>query len=300
MIKVRFHGRGGHGVKTASRILGTAAFLEGYHVQDFPLYGAERRGAPIVAFTRIAGEPVLERGIIANPDVIIVADETLLNDPAAKPLQGMRSGGIVMVNTTMSVSQLWDHYHLAGQVVSLDLTEITMSIMGKTAALSTALGGVASKLVGFVKIKTLEEAVCQELRGINLSEGLLKQNLEVARESYMRTPSLPLREEKIKRSTKARTITLPYHDATIGTPSIYAEENAVLRKTGSWRVTKPVIDLEACTRCAICFVYCPDGAIVLDEESYPHIDYDHCKGCLICVEECPPQIISIEREVKAW
>lgn len=44
MIAVRFHGRGGQGAKTASRILGTAAFLEGFVAQDSPIYGAERRG----------------------------------------------------------------------------------------------------------------------------------------------------------------------------------------------------------------------------------------------------------------
>ena len=29
MLRVRFHGRGGQGAKVASRVLGTAAFLEG-------------------------------------------------------------------------------------------------------------------------------------------------------------------------------------------------------------------------------------------------------------------------------
>ena len=47
MRTVRFHGRGGQGAKTASRILGTAAFLEGFVAQDSPIYGAERRGAPL-------------------------------------------------------------------------------------------------------------------------------------------------------------------------------------------------------------------------------------------------------------
>lgn len=49
MIRVRFHGRGGQGAKTASRIVGTAAFLQGYTAQDSPIYGAERRGAPVAA-----------------------------------------------------------------------------------------------------------------------------------------------------------------------------------------------------------------------------------------------------------
>ena len=43
MYRIRFHGRGGQGMKTASRILGTAFFLSGYEVQDAPRYGAERR-----------------------------------------------------------------------------------------------------------------------------------------------------------------------------------------------------------------------------------------------------------------
>ena len=67
MKGIRFHGRGGQGMKTASRIVGTASFMEGYFAQDFPIYGAERRGAPIMAFTRLSNNPILERGIIANP-----------------------------------------------------------------------------------------------------------------------------------------------------------------------------------------------------------------------------------------
>jgi len=85
---VRFHGRCGQGAKTASRILGTAAFLDGFIAQDSPLHGAERRGAPVVAFTRIARAPILERGVIAQPDLVVVADETLLRDPAARVLEG--------------------------------------------------------------------------------------------------------------------------------------------------------------------------------------------------------------------
>ncbi len=54
MVRIRFHGRGGQGMKTASRIVGSAAFRAGYVVQDSPIYGAERRGAPMAALVRIA------------------------------------------------------------------------------------------------------------------------------------------------------------------------------------------------------------------------------------------------------
>ena len=49
MYRIRIHGRGGQGIKMASRVLGTALFRCGFTVQDAPKYGAERRGAQISA-----------------------------------------------------------------------------------------------------------------------------------------------------------------------------------------------------------------------------------------------------------
>ena len=77
-------------MKTASRILGSALFQQGYEVQDAPRYGAERRGAPIFAYVRADKKPINERGIIHRPDLVIVADDTLVAIPAAGVLAGMR------------------------------------------------------------------------------------------------------------------------------------------------------------------------------------------------------------------
>ena len=74
MFRIRFHGRGGQGMKTASRIVGTAAFRQGYFAQDSPVYGAERRGAPMIAFTRFDSQSILERGAVTAPDLIVIAD----------------------------------------------------------------------------------------------------------------------------------------------------------------------------------------------------------------------------------
>jgi len=63
MLRIRFHGRGGQGMKTASRIVSTAAFREGLSAQDSPIYGAERRGAPVAAFTRITNTPSIDYAV---------------------------------------------------------------------------------------------------------------------------------------------------------------------------------------------------------------------------------------------
>ena len=70
------HGFKPHGL-TAAQALGTAFFVEGFVVQDAPRYGAERRGAPIFAYVRAARPPIQERGVIARPDLAIVADDTV-------------------------------------------------------------------------------------------------------------------------------------------------------------------------------------------------------------------------------
>lgn len=66
-------------------------------------------------------------------------------------------------------------------------------------------------------------------------------------------------------------------------------------KTGNWRVEKPVIDYEKCIRCLICWLYCPEPAILRTGDEVK-IDYDYCKGCGICAEECPKKAITMVPE----
>ncbi|MFM2129618.1 MAG: hypothetical protein RL477_1164 [Pseudomonadota bacterium] len=100
MFRIRFHGRGGQGMKTASRILGTAFFNEGFEVQDAPRYGAERRGAPIFAYVRADRAPIFERGVIRNPDLVLVADETLVPIPVAGVLDGLDAHAVLVIAGT--------------------------------------------------------------------------------------------------------------------------------------------------------------------------------------------------------
>ena len=63
-------------------------------------------------------------------------------------------------------------------------------------------------------------------------------------------------------------------------------------KTGSWRNVTPVIDYEKCTRCMICWKFCPDLAITCTEP--PEIILEYCKGCGVCAEECPVKCIEMK------
>ncbi|MEM3550622.1 MAG: 4Fe-4S binding protein [Candidatus Bathyarchaeia archaeon] len=66
--------------------------------------------------------------------------------------------------------------------------------------------------------------------------------------------------------------------------------------TGNWRILRPNIQRETCSKCMICWLYCPDGVIRRDQEGYPEIDYNFCKGCGICANECPKKAIEMMEE----
>jgi len=72
--------------------------------------------------------------------------------------------------------------------------------------------------------------------------------------------------------------------------------NSVEYKTGSWRSKRPIRDEEKCIHCLICWAYCPDGAIIVENEKIKEINYDYCKGCGICANECPKEAITMEEE----
>jgi pyruvate ferredoxin oxidoreductase gamma subunit len=299
MLCVRFHGRGGHGVKTASRILGTAAFLGGMVAQDSPVYGAERRGAAITAFTRIDDELILERGVITQPDLVLIADETLLADPTARVLAGADTASAVFVNSCVDSQLLASRYEIACPVVSHDLTGIAADVIGRSSALSSVLGAVSCKLSGVVPEDRMIRAVREELESLGLGQDAMDRNVEAARRAYTSVDSVAIRPRSA--SPRAAVMVQPALVAPeLGTATVYAPGNSGARHTGSWRIFRPVIQLDDCTRCLICLVRCPDAAISLDRNGYPVIDYENCKGCMICYEECPPKCIHEEKEVRAW
>jgi pyruvate ferredoxin oxidoreductase delta subunit len=72
--------------------------------------------------------------------------------------------------------------------------------------------------------------------------------------------------------------------------------SASARKTGDWRTERPILDKEKCTKCALCWLNCPDAAIKPAEEGYYEADLDYCKGCGICADICPVDAITMTEE----
>jgi pyruvate ferredoxin oxidoreductase gamma subunit len=303
MLAVRFHGRGGQGAKTASRVLGTAAFLEGFQAQDSPIYGAERRGAPVAAFTRIAREPIRERGIIAIPDLVLIADPSLTSDPSARVSDGISSDTAVFVNSPMEPDQFRTQHGLPGRLITLDLTERALSHFGKRGAISALLGAVAGRLAGLGQ-ESVREAIARELAELGLASSVIEENQAVALQCYHAVGKVSIVAAAPSPAALASPLQAPVYDPpTRGTARISAAGNSILRETSGWRTFRPVLIPDKCNGCWLCFAFCPDGVISMTKDDRPVIDYDHCKGCQICVNECPTEALVAEREKEggvAW
>lgn len=296
MYRIRFHGRGGQGMKTASRILGSAFFLAGFEVQDAPRYGAERRGAPIFAYVRAAREPINERGTIQIPELVVAADETLLAIPAAGVLAGCGGGTVLLIRSREAAAPWKERLQLTGTVLTFSPAEEGEKEGG--AVFSSAWAGAAARLTGVISREILSAAIDRELGG--LGDAAAAAGLSLALEAYDRMADHvgTVKEGKKAAAEKApEWIELAPLPAGTSAPAIRVPGTSAKMKTGLWRTERPVIDQDRCRKCWWnCATICPDSAIFLDEAGFPQIDYTHCKGCLVCAAQCPRHAIGVVPE----
>ena len=175
MLEIRVHGRGGAGVKSCAQMLGKAAFLSGFNTQDFSLYGAERRGAPVVSFIRIDKDPILERGYITKPDIVIILDDSINFD---KMLEGTDEKTLVLVNTSRSKKLGLDKKNF----ICFDATSAALETIGKPIPNTVMLGVLVKVLKGKIPYKNLEQAIGEKLK--KYPEKIVEANKQAAKIGY--------------------------------------------------------------------------------------------------------------------
>ncbi len=185
ICEVRWHGRGGQGAVSSAQILAHAAFLGGYRgVTSAPSFGAERRGAPVTASTRLSPDPIRILSQIEHPDVVVVLDDSLLE--AGHATDGIKRGGWLIVNSPKSprALRLGDDFSIA-VVNASGIAESVGLVVGGAPMVNTAMLGAFAQATGMVSLANIGDAIAHRF-----APPQAEQNFEAAQRTFSQTKVL--------------------------------------------------------------------------------------------------------------
>jgi len=177
LIEIRWHGRGGQGIVSVSRLLAEAALLDKKFVQSFPEFGPERSGAPVRGFTRISDDPISIHSQIYNPDVVVVVDPTLL--VTNNVTSGLAENGALIANSERTPNELEKTLAVHNaRVYSVNARRIALDVLGRP-IYNTAMLGALLKVKPLTSFESITQVVRARFPGT-----LGEKNVEAMKRAY--------------------------------------------------------------------------------------------------------------------
>jgi len=157
LTEIRWHGRGGQGVKTAALMAAQVALEEGKYAQGFPEYGPERMGAPVTGYTRISDEIITIHCGVASPDIVVILDATLIGQ--IDVIAGLGEDGVLILNTPDDPANVRKELGLkGGRVFTVDATQISIDEIGRPIP-NTPMMGALIKVTELLNMETLKKDI---------------------------------------------------------------------------------------------------------------------------------------------
>ncbi len=183
-ISIVIIGRGGMGAVTACEIIAEAAYLSGnfVDVQAYPTFGTERRGTPVQAFAKLSRkDKIWDRAAIEYPNIIIVLDETVLNQVIASSID---KNGIFIINSDKEPQFFVEKYNLSksNKIVVADINKLALErglIIDGAPMVNTPILGLLSRSLIELSLDNINKVVQKRM-----SDEIAKLNIELIEEGF--------------------------------------------------------------------------------------------------------------------
>lgn len=188
ITEIRWHGRGGQGVKTAALLFADAALGENLYLQAFPEYGPERMGAPVQAFNRLSKKPISIHCGVTNPSIVIVLDCTLMGK--VDVMAGVPKDGKLIINSPDSPAEVRHRYNISGAMIyTVDASKISKEAIGRDIPNTPMLGALV-KVSGILPFDNMIKDTETKLKKKFASKPeIIEGNLTAIRRAYQEVRS---------------------------------------------------------------------------------------------------------------
>jgi pyruvate ferredoxin oxidoreductase gamma subunit len=183
LYEIRWHGRGGQGAVTAAKIIAQAAYFKGYQgVTAAPSFGAERRGVPVSALTRISTESISVVSQVENPSAVVVLDQSLLK--YEEVISGLSSDGWLIVNSWLHPKEL----KIKGDfnIAAADATKVCRELglmVGGLPMVNTAMLGAFACATQIVDMPSIEKVIRERFSNsaVDINLAAIKKTYEITK-----------------------------------------------------------------------------------------------------------------------
>ena len=304
---IRLESIGGLGAHVAGQILAEAGILRlGLNGSHFSSYGSEKKGTPVKSFIRFCSpdQAVRTNSPVERPHVVAVFHGALIG--REKVTAGLRSDGIIIVNSVASPGEMKECLGLPGGTIGVvDALGIAVAENSRP---NMAMLGAVTRAADFIDPDAVKASI-RETFGRHYPH-LLEANMQAFQRGYdeLRLETFPLEGEWATAVARPQPA-YGYLNAPWGGMVTNPGNSATKDLSASRQGFLPALDLEKCVHCGLCDIVCPDYCFVWETYTKDDgkvaarlvgIDYRYCKGCLKCVEACPTDALVEMRETEGY